>query len=306
MRSFSRVAELNSFSGAARSLELSPAVVTRQVAALEKDLGVRLLNRSTRHVSLSEAGEQYYDGCVELLERFEALDALVAGQADRATGLLRLSAPLDFGRMYLRSAVREFLSREPGIRVEIIFEDRFVDLLDERFDMSLRIGRLPDSSLVARKLGEVCIACYASPDYLALNGEPRHPEDLKNHQVLEYSLSPTPGKWRFQRSGKNLDIAVTWRFAANNGRALAEAACEGLGIVRLPEFLVNDCLAGGKLIEILPDHRSAPLDISLLYLHRRFNPAKVRAFADFLGEHFATLWSDEKHDILHPWAASPA
>lgn len=290
MRTFCRVAELNSFSGAARSLELSPAVVTRQVAALEKELGLRLLNRSTRHVSLSEAGAQYYEGCIELLERADTLDAQVSGQAERATGLLRISAPMDFGRMYLQTAVREFLSREPGVRVEVIFEDRIVDLLEERFDMSLRVGQLKDSSLVARRLGSACIACYASPDYLALNGAPMHPDDLRNHQVLEYALSATPGKWLFQRAGKRMDQTVNSRFVANNGRALAESACEGLGIVRVPEFIVTDLEADGRLIEVLADFRSAPLDISLLYLQRRLNPAKVTLFADFLVDHFQDQW----------------
>lgn len=290
MRTFCRVADLNSFSGAARSLEISPAVVTRQVAALEKELGVRLLNRSTRHVSLSEAGAEYYPGCVELLERLDALDSRVSGQAERATGLLRVSAPLDFGLMYLRPAIREFLSNEPGVRVEIFFEDRTVDLLDERFDVSLRVGRLPDSNLVARRLGQACIACYASPDYLALKGEPQHPQNLGDHQVLEYSLSSTLGKWRFHCGGRNVDQQVKWRFAANNGRALAEAACEGLGIVRLPEFLVIDHISQGRLHEVLADYRSDPLDVSLLYLQRRLNPAKVKVFADFMIEHFAETW----------------
>lgn len=290
MRTFCRVADLNSFSGAARSLEMSPAVVTRQVAALEKALGLRLLNRSTRHVSLSEAGAQYYKGCIELLERFDSLESQVSGQAERASGLLRIAVPLDFGRMYLHTAVREFLSLESGVRIEVFFEDRTVDLLDERFDMSLRVGQLADSTLVARRLGEACIACYASPDYLALKGEPLSPEELKNHQVLEYSLSPTPGKWRFQYGGKDIDQTVSWRYAANNGRALAEAACEGLGIVRLPEFLVSDHLKAGKLMEVLASHRSPPLDISLLYLQRRLNPAKVRVFADFLVAYFKDTW----------------
>jgi DNA-binding transcriptional LysR family regulator len=291
MQTFCRVAELNSFSGAARLLELSPAVVTRQVAALEEMLGTRLLNRSTRHVSLSEAGQQYYQECVDLLEQFEALEARAVGHAERATGLLRITAPLDFGRMYLRTAVREFLSLEPEVRVEVYFEDRLADLLDERFDMSLRIGRLPDSNLVVRKLGEVCIGCFASPDYLAANGEPGQPSDLAEHQVLEYSLSPTPGKWQFHQGRKVESASVQWRFASNNGRALADAACEGLGIVRLPEFLVADHLGNGRLIEVLSGHRSAPLDISILYLHRRLNPAKVRLFAEFLVGHFENKWT---------------
>lgn len=289
MRTFCRVAELESFSRAARQLDLSPAVVSRQVAALEADLGVRLLDRSTRHVAMTDAGAQYYDACIELLDRFDELEAQVTGHAERPTGLLRISAPLDFGLMYLRGAIREFLSREPGIRVEVHFEDRIVDILSEHFDVALRIGQLPDSSLVARKLGEACIGCYASPDYLALHGEPENPEALSAHQVLEYALSPTPGTWQFRCAEQNVDVAVQWRLSANNGRSLAGAACDGLGIVRLPESLVSDHVREGRLIEILVDYRSEPLAISLLYPHRRFNPAKIRVFADFLHDHFSAF-----------------
>lgn len=291
MRTFCRVAELESFSRAARQLGISPAVVSRQVAGLEAELGVRLLDRSTRHVAMTDAGAQYYAASIELLDRFDELEAQVTGHAERPTGLLRISAPLDFGLMYLRGAIREFLSQEPGIRVEVHFEDRLVDILSEHFDVALRIGQLPDSSLVARKLGEACIGCYASPDYLALHGEPENPEALSTHQVLEYALSPTPGTWQFRCAEQNVDVAVEWRLSANNGRALAGAACEGLGIVRLPELLVADHVQEGRLTEILVDYRSEPLAISLLYPHRRFNPAKIRVFADFMRDHFVELWS---------------
>tara|TARA_R110000782_G_scaffold87419_14_gene169398 strand:+ start:534 stop:1409 length:876 start_codon:yes stop_codon:yes gene_type:complete len=289
MRTFCRVAELANFSRAARQLGLSPAVVSRQVGALEADLGVRLLHRSTRYVGMTEAGTQYYDASVELLDRFDELEAQVTGHAERPTGLLRVTAPLDFGLMYLRPAIREFLSREPGIRAEVHFDDRVVDLLAEYFDVAVRIGQLPDSSLVARKLGEACTGCYASPDYLALHGEPDYPEALGEHQVLEYALARARGSWQFRRAGQNIDIPVHWRISANSGRALADAAAEGLGIVRLPEFLVSEYVHEGRLTEILADYRSEPLAISLLYHHRRFNPAKIQVFADFLQDHFADL-----------------
>lgn len=288
MRTFCRVAELESFSRAARQLDLSPAVVTRQVAALESELGVRLLDRSTRHVELTDAGEQYYASSLELLDRFDELQARTTGHAEKPRGLLRISAPLDFGIVYLRSAIRTFLSREPEVQVEVHFDDRVVDLLDENFDVAVRIGELGDSSLVARKLGEACIGCYASPEYLAMHGEPKHPRDLENHLALEYALAPKPGKWRFPDGDKSIDVNVNWRLSANNGRALASAACEGLGVVQLPEFLVIDHLEQGRLMEILRPYRSAPLAISLLYLQRRYNPAKIRAFSDFLHQHFSS------------------
>jgi len=282
MRTFCRVAELKSFTRAARQLGISAPVVSRQVGSLEKHLGIRLLNRSTRQVELSEAGARYYPSCVELLDRLDSVESGITGIATRPSGMLRVSVPLDFGLLFLRPLIDEFLAREPAVRIEVYFEDRMVKLLEDNIDVAIRIGHLRDSSLVARKLGEACIACYASPDYLATHGEPLQPADISHHQVLEFALSSHPGKWVFGGDGCTVDIHARWQLSANNGRALASAACQGLGIVRLPEFLVQDHLQTGRLIEVLQPFRSDPLEISLIYLQRKFNPAKVSAFTDFL------------------------
>jgi DNA-binding transcriptional LysR family regulator len=285
MRTFVRVAEVGSFSGAARALGLSAPVVSRQVADLEAHLGIRLFNRTTRQVELSEAGTEYYPQCIEVLERIAALEAEVSGHAARPSGVLRVSMPMDFGRLFLGPAIREFLSRAPAVRLEIRYEDREAQLLQEQVDVAIRIGHLDDSSLVARRLGEACIACYASPDYLAQHGSPGEPADLEDHQLIDYSLARAPGRWHFE-GAPELDYRGRWRLSCNNGRALAAAAARGLGIVRLPEFLVQDYLAKGRLTEILSAHRSPPLQISAVTLHRRFRPAKTRAFIDFLVEYF--------------------
>lgn len=289
MRTFVKVAETSSFSATARLLGVSAPLVSRQVNDLEAHLGIRLFNRSTRRVELSEAGEAYYPDCVALLEQLDAAEARVSGLGERPSGLLRVSVPMDFGRLFLGQAFREFLSRAPEVRLDVRYEDREARFVEEQVDVAVRIGRLGDSTLVARRLGEACLGCYASPDYLAQHGAPRDLEALERHQLLSYSLSRTPGQWQFTNDGerRSVTLAGRWRLSCNNGRVLAESACRGLGIVRLPEFLVQDHVAAGRLVEVLADHRSAPLEISAVSLERRFRPAKITAFIEFLVAYFA-------------------
>lgn len=288
MRTFVTVAETGSFSETARLRGVSAAKVSRQVGDLEAHLGIRLLNRTTRRVGLSEAGEAYYPECVALLERVDAVEARVAGRGERPIGLLRVSVPMDFGRLFLGPAFREFLSRAPEVRLDVRYEDREARLLEEQVDVAVRIGRLADSALVARRLGAACLGCYASPDYLAQFGAPGTPRALEGHQLLAYSLSDRPHHWAFDEEGGRTEVSLAGRsrLAGNNGRALAEAACRGIGIVRLPEFLVQDHLGTGALVEVLERFRSPPLDISAITLHRRFRPAKIEAFIGFLVEYF--------------------
>lgn len=288
MRSFCAVAELHSFSHAALQLGITPPLVSRQISALEKHLGIRLFNRSTRVVELSEAGERYYPRALELVEQLDQLESDVTDIGRRPTGLLRISVPMDFGQLFLGQVLRNFMSLHPDIRLQVTYEDRQAQLIEERVDAAIRVGDLTDSSMVARKLGSACVACYASADYLQHKGAPQSPEDLANHQLLEYSLSSTPRQWKFVGQSTTVDIGGLWRFSANNGRVLAEMASRAMGITRLPEFLVQDFVADGRLIEVLNDFRSEPVEISLLYLDRQFKPYKVTAFADFMAEWFAS------------------
>jgi DNA-binding transcriptional LysR family regulator len=285
MRSFCRVAESGSFSAAARLMGISAPLVSRHVGDLEAHLGIRLFNRTTRSVELSEAGQQYYPRCVEWLEQLDNLEAQVSGLGERPAGLLRISVPMDFGRLFLGQAIREFLSRAPDVQMQVLYEDRTVRLLQEQVDVAIRIGQLDDSSLVAQKLGEACLGCYAAPEYLARHGAPDTPAELASHTLLEYTLSRAPGRWRFGK--QEIQLAGRSRLSGNNGRALAEAACRGLGIARLPEFLVQDHLQAGELVEVLQPFRSTPLQINAVYLQRRFKPAKLSAFLDYLAEFFA-------------------
>lgn len=282
MQTFCRVAELSSFSQAARQLEITPAMVSRQVNDLESHLGIRLLNRSTRLVELSEAGARYYPRCLELMEQLQVLESEASGTGMRPTGRLRVSAPMDFGQLYLRPAVREFLSMYPDVNLVLHLEDRLAELMKEQVDVAIRISQPKDSSLVARKLGHACLGCYASPDYLAQHGEPGRPEDLQDHEVLHYTYAEPASRWRFEFDDRVIEVPVSWRLSVNNGRALVDAASRGMGITRVPEFLVQDHLQAGTLLEILVPFRSRPLDISALYLHRKFKPAKISVFVDFL------------------------
>ncbi|MEE4175211.1 MAG: LysR family transcriptional regulator [Xanthomonadales bacterium] len=288
MRTFISVAETGSFSETARLLDVSAPLVSRHVSDLEAHLGIRLFNRSTRRVELSEAGAAYYPDCVALIEQLDAAESRIAGLGERPTGLLRVSVPMDFGRLFLGPAFRQFLSEAPEVRLDVRYEDREARFVEEQVDVALRIGQLPDSSLVARRLGSACLGCYASPDYLAAHGIPNDLEALRDHDLLAYSLSSTPGHWQFEGDeGRTaIPLAGRWRLSCNNGRALAEAACRSLGIVRLPEFLVQDHLEAGRLEEVLRHHRSAPLEISAVTLHRRFRPGKISAFLDFMEAHF--------------------
>lgn len=289
MHTFCRVAETGSFSAAARGLKMSPPRVSRLVSALEQHLGVRLLNRTTRHVELSDAGRDYYPACVEWLAGLDALESAASKDAQRPSGLLRLSVPMDFGRLFMGPVIREYLSRAPEVQLEVMYEDRVIRLVEEQVDVAIRIGTLDDSALVARRLGQACIACFASPDYLALHGMPDTPADLDHHRLLEYSLSRTPGRWRFPNG--DIGVAERWQLSGNNGRALAEAACRGAGIVRLPEFLIQDHLREGRLVEVLRAYRSPPLDISAVTPERRFRPARTRLFLDIL-----VCWFSEQPD----------
>lgn len=288
IRTFISVAETSSFSETARLLGVSAPMVSRHIGDLEAHLGIRLFNRTTRQVELSEAGASYYADCVPLLEQLDGAEARASGQGQRPLGLLRVSVPMDFGRLFLGPALREFLSRTPQVRLDVRYEDREARIVEEQVDVALRIGALADSGLVAKRLGEACLGCYASADYLATHGEPATVDDLEQHQLLAYSLSSTPGQWEFKTGGgqQSLSLAGRSQLSCNNGRVLADAACRGLGIARLPEFLVADHLQTGRLMEVLPELRSSPLQISAVTLYRQFRPAKISAFMDFLGEYF--------------------
>jgi DNA-binding transcriptional LysR family regulator len=286
MEAFVRVADNRSFSEAARRLGLSKSVVSRQVSALEAHLGARLFHRTTRSLSLTEIGQAYYERCSRILAEIEEANLSVSSLQTEPRGKLRINAPMSFGVLHLARLLPSFLERYPQIDIDMAMNDRFVSLIDEGFDVAVRIGKLEDSSLIARYLGPARQVVCASPAYLERHGAPATPADLATHGCLTYSNRPTPDEWSFRASdGRRWPIEVHGRLRVNNGDALREAALKGVGIVTLPSFIVGCDLQAGTLVALLTDYTPQDLAINAVYPHNRHLSPKVRAFVDFLVEH---------------------
>ncbi len=286
MEVFSRVAELESFSAAARNMRISNAAVSKGVAALEERLGTRLLNRTTRHLSLTDAGRAYLDQCRRILADVEEAESSVSRLGTELKGVLRINAPMSFGIRHLARQVADFLVLYPEIEIEMSMTDRFVDVVDEGFDLAVRIGRLPDSSLVARKLATARFAVCASPDYLARHGEPASPADLAEHQCLVYTNLATADAWQFQGPEGNIPVRIGGRFRVNNGDAILEAALQGVGLAILPTFIAGQDLQAGRLQTVLTEYGQPEPGIYAVYPHNRHLSAKVRMFVDFIKKRF--------------------
>lgn len=287
MQVFCRVASCGNFSHAARELGISPAMVTKHIAALEDLLSIRLLNRTTRKVSMTEAGESYLRLCQNLLSDIEEGEASLSQLSHHPSGTLKLTAPIDFGVLRLAPAIANYLNRFPDVRIDINYQDRKVNLVEEGFDLAIRIGALPDSSLVAVPLMKHHLVCCASPAYLEQYGQPQHPTELRQHNCLTYSYSSTNNEWHFRNAEESCAIKVSGRLNANNGRAMVAAATLGVGIILKPQFMVQDYIATGELVPILEDYEQSHSDVFAVYPHRRFLPAKMRSFIDYLKEYFA-------------------
>jgi DNA-binding transcriptional LysR family regulator len=287
MAAFAAVAETRSFTAAARRLHATKSLVSRQIAALEGELGARLLQRTTRSLTLTEAGQGYYESVARILGEIADADLSVSRLQATPRGRLRVNAPMSFGIRHLAPAIPDFLARYPETELDMVMNDRFVDLVDEGFDLAVRVGRLSDSSLVARRLAPMRRAVCASPAYLAAHGTPTSPDDLAGHRCLCYSyLAPTE-EWRFVTAdGKPWPVEVSGRLRVNNGDALCEAARKGLGLVNLPTFIVGADLQLGTLVSLLGDFIPQDAAIHAVYPHSRYLSPKVRAFIDFLAERF--------------------
>ncbi|CAA7611785.1 Transcriptional regulator [Candidatus Terasakiella magnetica] len=283
LQAFVRVAESGSFSEAARRLGLSKSMISRQVSALESDLGVRLLHRTTRSLSPTEAGRAYLERCQRILADLDEANQLVSHLQSVPRGRLRVSAPMSFGILHLGPALAGFLDRYPEIELEMGMTDRHVDLVDEGWDVAVRIGRLADSSLIARRLASIRRIAAAAPGYLATRGTPQTPVDLSGHDCLTHS-GMVSSEWRFVGAdGQILSQEVAGRFRADNGDVLRLMALAGQGITMLPTFFLGDDLRAGRLVPLLG--RFIPHDVSLnaVYPHARHLSPKVRAFVDYLG-----------------------
>ena len=287
MAVFARVVEAGSFSAAARELALSKSAVSKQVARLEDRLGVRLLNRTTRRLSLTEAGAAFYEGCRQMLGEAEAAEAAVSHLAAAPRGTLRVNAPMSFGVLHVAPALPDFLERYPELAVEMALNDRVVDLVEEGFDVGVRIGALHDSSLIARRLAPARRLPCAAPSYVARAGAPEQPEDLREHACLLYSYQATGREWRFRGPEGERRVTVSGRLETNNGDALRAAALSGAGVALLPSFIIGDDLRQGRLRRLLPGWEgSEPTAVHAVYPARTNLSPKVRVFVDFLAERF--------------------
>ncbi len=284
MRVFVNVAERNGFSAAADALDLSTASVTRQVAALEQRLGTRLLNRTTRRVSLTSAGSAYYQRCVQLLAEFDDLEAAVGAQALQPSGLLRINAPVSFGIARLAPLLAGYRQRNPQVKLDLSLSDRLVDMVEEGFDVAIRITRQPSPTLIARRLAQARVLLCAAPDYLARAGTPKLPEDLAGHECLVYSYWAGGDEWTLRGPQGEHTVRVGGCVRANNGDVLCEAAVAGMGIVLQPDFLAEPHLASGRLVRVLPDYEVPPIGIHAVYTSRSHLAPKVRSFIDYLVE----------------------
>lgn len=283
LSAFVRVVDRGSQSAAARELGMTPAMVGRYVRALEDRLGTRLLNRTTTRQSLTEAGALFHARAVSVLELLDAAEAAIADRQEVPRGQLRISAPMVFGTRYLAGWLADFHQRNPSVRVELSLNDRQVDVVEEGYDVAVRIAALADSTLVARRLAPCRIVVCAAPSYLARRGVPQSPEELLGHDCLHYSYSSAGPSWNFiGPGGRRTAVAVAGPLVANNGDALLQAAIEGAGIVIQPTFIAGDALRAGRLVQLLPAWAVPAIAIYAVYPSTRHLAPKVRAFVDFL------------------------
>ncbi len=288
LQSFARVVESGSFARAADRLSLSTSAVSRQVADLEAHLDVRLLNRTTRRLSLTEAGQAFYERCVQLLADLEEAEASVRPATLEPKGTLRLTCGVTFGERYLAPALAEFAARHPAVAFDLDLSDRAVDLVEEGFDLAVRIGSIGPQTLVSRRLGTTALVCCASPDYLARRGTPRAPEELARHDCLAYTLASMPQTWTFsQRDGTPRAAELAVRHRANSGRMLATMAVAGMGIAVEPDFIVAPDIRAGRLVRVLDEFEPPRSPIAAVYPSRRHLSAKVRSLVDFLAARYA-------------------
>lgn len=293
---FAKVAEFRAFSRAAAELGVSKATVSKAVARLEDRLGVRLFHRTSRHLSLTEAGRTLLIRANRVLAEAEAAENETLDRSSSPKGLVRLAVPMSFGLAYVAPALPEFFAAHPDITIDLHLSDQIVDLIGEGFDLALRIAALPDSTLVARRLCAVKIHLVGAPDYFRRHGRPAHPRDLAGHQALTYAYVKTPDLWRFSNAaGEEVSVKLVSRFRANNADALTPALLAGLGVALQPDFAVAEHLKDGSLESILPDWVPPPIALNIVMPPGGLRPARVGAVIDFLAARFANA----------PWAVTP-
>lgn len=287
MRAFVRVVQAGSFSAAAREANTSQATISKRVAALEAQLGVRLMMRSSRDRSLTEAGTEFYEKCVAILAELEEAESNARSQVASPRGVLRITTAFPLGRLLIAPLLTDFLSRYPEIKLDLALSDTHVDLTGEGFDIAIRAQQLKDTTLVARKLFDNPMFLVASASYLQQHGVPRTPEELVEHNCIVYSQQSTPNLWRFEHEGEDIPVHINGNLQCDNGDTILTAATAGGGFAVLPYWMIHSHLDAGQLQIVMPEYQPPRLPVYAVYPQSRYLPLKVRCFIDFLVEQFA-------------------
>ncbi|MFL6675465.1 MAG: LysR substrate-binding domain-containing protein [Massilia sp.] len=282
MKVFVAVVDGGSFAVAATRLDTSRAMASKQVQKLEEHLGTRLLNRTTRKLSLTETGREFYQRSAQIISDVEEAEQAASQMTSNPRGMLKVSMPLSYGQHRLASIIGEYAQSYPQVQLDISLSDRKVDLVEEAFDLAVRIGALAESDLIARKIGGVRSVVCAAPAYLAKHGMPTSPADLAGHACLGYTLTGTGGEWRVEGPDGVTVVPVSGPIKADNGDILRLAAVAGAGVLFQPQFIVGTDIAAGRLVRILPEWQSGELGVYAVYPSRKHLSAKVRTFVDFL------------------------
>ncbi|MBD8050273.1 LysR family transcriptional regulator [Limnohabitans radicicola] len=284
MQTFVRVAEAGSFIAVANQLQVARSVVTRQIAALEKHLGTKLITRSTRSLALTAAGSAYLEKCRVILNMVDAAESSLAEEKTVPRGRIRLGLPLSYGLQELMPALLDFARDQPFIELIMDLSDQRANLIEEGLDLSIRITAELQPGDIVRKLGECQLLTLASPGYLAQHGEPRHPSELRHHDCLIYASDSATTQWAYREGAQGLQVPVRGRIVANNGSALTEAAARGMGITRQPDFIAAPYLAQGRIKSVLQDFEIAPLGIYAVLPSNRYIPHRVSALIEHLAQ----------------------
>ncbi len=284
MQTFCAVVDAGSFVKAADVLDMSKTAASRYVGNLEERLGVRLLQRTTRRLSLTDEGQVFHARCKEVLAGLDEAEVEITSRSSSASGLLRVNVPVTFGLRNLTPLWGEFHALQPQVRLDVTLSDRVVDLVEEGYDLAIRIAALPSSTLICKRLATTRIVLCASPEYLLAHGTPQYPDDLTRHAIISYSYLSTRDEWHFEGPQGRISVKTTPWMHTNSGDTCRAMALAHQGIILQPTFLIGDDLATGRLVELMPDYRSAELGIYAVYPSRKYVAPKVRALIDFLAE----------------------
>lgn len=287
MSIFAAVADAGSFSAAARTLGVSNSVVSKYISGLEEDLGVTLIRRNTRRIVLTDIGLGYLGRCRRIVSDVDEADRAASNEHAKPQGTLRINTALSFGLRHLGPVISRYSAAYPDVTVDITLDDRRVDILEEAYDLAIRIGELEDSSLIARRFASVRRVCAASPGYLARCGTPQHPRDLADHNCLIYARGGWSEPWIFDGPDGALEIPCTGNIVSNNGDLLLASALEGAGIISMPDFIAAESIRAGRLVHLLPDYSFPETGIYAIYSPTRHLSAKIRTFVDTLAAFFA-------------------